>query len=96
MIKKVNVKLLRDPGNRVLATAELILDDGLVIHDLKVIEGRNGLFVAMPSRLGNDGEFRDVVHPTTRALRKKLDDMVLAEYRRMNREMRIRALHPEA
>ena len=94
MITEVNVKLMKDPVSRVLATVELMLEDGIVIHDLKVIEGRNGLFVAMPSRLGNDGVFRDVVHPTTRAARKKLDDLVLHEYRRMNRERRSQAVHP--
>ena len=94
MITNVTISPSKDPAGRVLATAELMLDDGLVIHDVKVIEGRNGRFVAMPSRLGNDGRFRDVVHPTTRASRKKLDDMVLNEYRRMNRERRSQAVHP--
>jgi len=93
MITKVTVRPVRDPDSRVLAAAELMLDDGLVIHDVKVIEGRNGLFVAMPSRLGNDGRFRDVVHPTTRAARKRLDDLVLGEFRKMNRERRAEVLH---
>jgi len=88
MITKVMMLPSRDPDSRVLATADLMLEDGIVIHDVKVIEGREGLFVAMPSRLGNDGRFRDVVHPTTRAAREMLNDLVLGEYRRIRAEKR--------
>ena len=56
-IKKV------ETGNRLKAIASVTIDDCFAIHELRVIEGKEGLFVAMPSRQTTDGVFRDIVHP---------------------------------
>ena len=82
MITKVRVVPVENSGTRVVAVAELIIEDQFVIHDVRVINGRDGIFVAMPSRLGNDGIFRDIVHPISREARERLNDAVLGEYRR--------------
>ena len=56
------------------------LDDAFVIHDLRVIDGNNGLFVAMPSKRTREGEFRDIAHPINVEMRAKIQDKILAAY----------------
>jgi len=55
-------------------------DNQFVVHDIKVVEGNNGYFVAMPSRKGADGEFRDVAHPITTETRNMMQTMILDAY----------------
>lgn len=55
-------------------------DDAFVIHDVKIIEGQNGYFIAMPSRKTSEGEFKDICHPITSALRSELQAVVLEAY----------------
>ena len=62
------------------AIASITIDDVFVIHDIKVIEGAKGLFIAMPSRKTPDGEFRDIAHPINSAAREKLQTVILASY----------------
>ena len=62
------------------AVASITIDDEFVVHDIKIIEGENGLFIAMPSRKSSDGEFRDVAHPINAETRAKLQEIILAEY----------------
>lgn len=64
------------------AVASVTIDDALVVHDIKVIEGKNGLFVAMPSKKVGD-RFVDISHPITAHSRLALFDAVLNEYRRL-------------
>jgi stage V sporulation protein G len=59
------------------AVASVTLDGEFVIHDVKVVEGLKGLFVAMPSRKTPDGEFRDVAHPITTQARERIQKAVL-------------------
>jgi stage V sporulation protein G len=59
------------------AVASVTLDGEFVIHDVKVVEGLKGLFVAMPSRKTPDGEFRDVAHPITQEARERIQRAVL-------------------
>jgi stage V sporulation protein G len=58
------------------------LDDEFVVHDIKVIEGEKGLFIAMPSRRSADGEFRDIAHPINTATRDHLQAVVLDAYKK--------------
>lgn len=58
-------------------------DNEFVVHDIKIIEGQNGLFIAMPSRKMPDGEFRDIAHPINAETRKKIQDAILEEYERV-------------
>ena len=69
-----------DNGGRMKAVASVTFDDEFVVHDIKVIEGQNGLFIAMPSRKMADGEFRDIAHPINATTRQKIQEAVFAEY----------------
>ena len=62
------------------AIVSVTLDDMLVIHDIKVIEGVEKMFVAMPSRKNAEGEYKDIVHPITSELRETLQSAILAKY----------------
>jgi stage V sporulation protein G len=65
------------------AIASITLDHEFVVHDIRVIDGNNGLFVAMPSKRTPDGEFRDIAHPINSNTRSKIQEAVLAEYHRV-------------
>lgn len=62
------------------AIASITFDDEFVVHDVRIIEGNNGLFVAMPSKRTSDGEFRDIAHPINSQTREKIQVAVLKEY----------------
>lgn len=62
------------------AVVSITLDDEFVVHDIKVIEGEKGLFIAMPSRKSSDGEYRDIAHPINSGTRERLQDLILEEY----------------
>jgi stage V sporulation protein G len=66
--------------NKVCAIASVVLDDSFVVHDLRVVNGEKGLFVAMPSRKLPNGDFRDICHPINAEARQHLQDMVLAQF----------------
>jgi stage V sporulation protein G len=66
---------------RLRAVVSVTVDEDLAIHDIKVIEGPQRLFVAMPSRRDEGGIYRDIVHPITPKARKELEDAVLTSYR---------------
>lgn len=66
--------------NKVCAIASIVLDDQFVIHDLRVVNGEKGLFVAMPSRKLPNGDFRDICHPINADARQNLQDAVLAQF----------------
>jgi stage V sporulation protein G len=63
------------------AIASITLDEEFVVHDIRVIDGNNGLFVAMPSKRTPDGEFRDIAHPINSGTRNKIQEAVLESYR---------------
>ena len=67
--------------NKVRAVASITIDDEFVVHDLRVVDGDKGLFVAMPSRKLPSGEFRDVAHPISTETREKVQQAVLTEYK---------------
>jgi stage V sporulation protein G len=66
--------------NKVCAIASVVLDDQFVIHDLRVVNGEKGLFVAMPSRKLPNGDFRDICHPINADARQRMQDAVLAQF----------------
>ncbi|WP_373894536.1 septation regulator SpoVG [Virgibacillus natechei] len=77
-----DVRLRRvNTEGRMRAIASITLDGEFVVHDIRVIDGNNGLFVAMPSKRTPDGEFRDIAHPINSGTRAKIQDAVLEEYR---------------
>ncbi|MRG27025.1 septation regulator SpoVG [Laceyella tengchongensis] len=67
---------------RMRAIASITIDSEFVVHDIRVIDGNNGMFVAMPSKRTPDGEFRDIAHPISPLSREKIEAAVLAEYYR--------------
>lgn len=67
-------------GGRMKAIVSVTLDNMFVIHDVKVVEGYKGLFVAMPSRKTPDGEFRDIAHPINSSAREIIESAVLQAY----------------
>ncbi|ADG81023.1 SpoVG family protein [Thermincola ferriacetica] len=73
-VRKINL------DGKMKAIVSITLDDQFVIHDVKVVEGQNGLFVAMPSRKTPDGEFRDIAHPITSSAREVIQTAVLKAY----------------
>jgi len=79
IVTNVKVRAV-DVSGRMKALATITLDGAFVVHDLRVIQGDKGLFVAMPSRRGADGKFRDVAHPITQELRDTIEAAVLQAY----------------
>ncbi|MDO4437986.1 MAG: septation regulator SpoVG [Eubacteriales bacterium] len=71
-------KVFRDGKMRGLAS--ITIDDVFVVHDIKIIEGDNGLFIAMPSRKSKDGEYRDIAHPINSDTRNIIQERVLEAY----------------
>ncbi len=69
-----------DDGSKMKAVVSVTFDDQFVVHDIKIIEGNNGPFIAMPSRKISDGEFRDVAHPLSSETRNIIKDAIFAEY----------------
>lgn len=63
------------------AVASITIDGVFVVHDIKVIEGEKGLFVAMPSKKTADGEYRDIAHPINTETRSMMEEMILQKYR---------------
>lgn len=80
-ITDVRVRKMSAEG-RMKAIVSITLDDEFVIHDVRVVEGNTGLFVAMPSRKTPSGEFRDIAHPINSATREKIQSIVLEAYHR--------------
>lgn len=78
-ITDVRVKKVLKAG-RMKAIAAITIDGEFVVHDVKVIEGENGLFIAMPSRRASDGTFRDIAHPINSAARNKIQNLILEKY----------------
>ena len=67
--------------SKMKAIVSITFDEAFVVHDVKVIEGANGLFIAMPSRRTQDGEFKDIVHPINSAFREELSAAVIEKYK---------------
>jgi stage V sporulation protein G len=81
-ITDVRVRKVAEDG-KMKAIVSVTFDDEFVVHDIKIIEGQNGLFIAMPSRKMADGEFRDIAHPINAATRQKIQDAVFEEYEKI-------------
>ena len=90
-ITDVRVRKISKEG-KMKAVVSVTIDDEFVVHDIKVIEGDKGLFIAMPSRRSSDGEYRDVAHPINTSTRERLQAVILEayekaeEYQRNNRQ----------
>lgn len=78
-ITDVRVRKVEKEG-KLKAIVSITIDDEFVVHDIKVIDGEKGLFIAMPSRKANDGEYRDIAHPINSGTREQLQDLILERY----------------
>ena len=67
--------------SKMKAVASITIEDQFVVHDIKVIEGEKGLFIAMPTRKASNGEYRDIAHPINSETREQLQTMILDKYR---------------
>lgn len=84
-ITETRIRLL-DTDTKMRAVASVTFDDCFVVHDIKVIDGSNGTFVAMPSRKMGDDDFRDIAHPINQETRDMVRDAVLRKYDEALRE----------
>ena len=84
-ITAVRLRRVNSEG-RMKAIASITIDEEFVVHDIRVIDGNNGMFVAMPSKRTPDGEFRDIAHPISSGTREKIQAAVLEEYERVGVE----------
>ncbi|HEY8364155.1 MAG TPA: septation regulator SpoVG [Haloplasmataceae bacterium] len=80
-MKVTNVRIRKvENKNRLKAIATITLDDCFVVHELRLIEGKNGWFVAMPSKKNFKDEYKDLCHPITQELREEIEEVVLKAY----------------
>lgn len=79
-IISVNVRKIDKEGSRMKGIASVLLDDSFAVHDIRIIEGDNGLFIAMPSRKTATGGYRDIAHPINPEVRKMFEDAILEAY----------------
>ena len=79
-ITDVRIRLVNKPDSKLLGVATFTIDNVFVVHDVKIIAGNNGNFIAMPSRQTPDGEYKDIVHPLNTETREKIRDLVLKAF----------------
>ena len=85
-ITDIRVRRMSKEG-KMKAVVSITIDDEFVVHDIKIIEGEKGLFMAMPSRRTLDGEYRDIAHPINSATRERLQNMILDSYENTQPEL---------
>lgn len=81
-ITDVRIRKISDDG-KMRAVASITLDDEFVVHDIKIIYGQNGLFIAMPSKKMSDGAFRAVAHPICSEVRNQIKEQIFQAYEKM-------------
>ena len=85
-ISDVRIRIVKKDDNKLKAVASITIDECFVVHDIKVIEGREGLFISMPSRKTPDGEYKDIVHPINTETREAISTQVIEAYKATPRE----------
>ncbi len=78
-ITDVRIRRMEKEG-KMKAVVSITLDNEFVVHDIKIIEGEKGLFIAMPSRRTTDGEYRDIAHPIKSSTREAIQTLVLEKF----------------
>lgn len=79
-VTDVRIRKVEKEG-KMKAVVSITIEDEFVVHDIKVIEGEKGLFIAMPSRKSSDGEYRDIAHPINSTTREQLQTLILEKYK---------------
>lgn len=85
-ITSVNVRKIDKEGSRMKGIASVLLDDSFAVHDIRIIEGDNGLFIAMPSRKTATGGYRDIAHPINPEVRAMFEEAILEAYEKAGDE----------
>ena len=88
-ISDVRVRIIKKDDNKLKAVASITIDECFVVHDIKVIEGNQGYFIAMPSRKTLDGEYKDIVHPLNTETREEIRAAILAEFEKAQKEDKV-------
>ena len=79
-ITSVTVRKIEKENSRMKGIASVLIDDSFAVHDIRIIEGDNGLFIAMPSRKTPTGGYRDIAHPINPEVRKMFEEAILEEF----------------
>ena len=79
-ITSVNVRKIEKEGSRMKGIASVLLDDSFAVHDIRIIEGEKGLFIAMPSKKTPTGDYRDIAHPINPEVRSMFEEAILKAY----------------
>lgn len=79
-ITDIRIRLVTKDDSKLKAVASFTIDNAFVVHDVKIIEGTNGLFIAMPSKQVPSGEYKDIVHPLNTETREQISSSILAAY----------------
>ena len=82
-ITSVKVHKTEKENSRMRGIATVVIDDSFAVHDIRIIEGENSLFIAMPSRKTATGDYRDIAHPINSDARKMFEDAILDEYKKV-------------
>ncbi len=85
-ITDVRIRKIKADIGKLKAVASIIIDDCFAIHDIKIIEGNEGVFIAMPSRKTPDGEYKDIAHPINSETREQIKSVILAAYDKVLQE----------
>ena len=78
-ITDIRIRRIEGSG-KMKAIVSITIDDEFVLHDIKVVDGEKGLFIAMPSKKTSDGEYRDIAHPIKTETRNRIQQMILEKY----------------
>ena len=85
-VTDVRVRRLQNQENKLKAVASITLDEEFVVHDIRVIEGDKGAYIAFPSRKGKDDQYRDIAHPIKQETRDHIQECVLKAYKEIPEE----------
>jgi stage V sporulation protein G len=85
-ITDIRIRIVKKGDVKLKGVASVIIDDSLAVHDIKIIDGNNGNFIAMPSRKGPSGEYKDIVHPIKTDVRERLCALILDAYEKAFKE----------
>lgn len=81
-ISDIRIRLIKKDDSKLKAVASITIDDCFVVHDIKIIEGTDEMFISMPSRKTPDGEYKDIVHPINTPTRELIKNAIMEEYQK--------------
>ena len=85
-ISDVRIRIVQKPDSKLKAVASIVIDDCIAIHDIKILSGEGGDFIAMPSRKTPDGTYRDIIHPINSETREIIKNAIFAKYQQVKED----------